>query len=68
MRDIAEELGTGLDFLRIDFLWTEDRFQLNEVTAYPTAAAMPLGSLDDDLWLGSKWTLPSAGNGGPTPL
>lgn len=64
MRDIAEELCAGLDFLRVDFLWNADRFILNEVTAYPMAGAMVLGGYENDLWLGSFWTLPGTGHGG----
>lgn len=63
MRDIAEELCAGLDFLRVDFLWTDDRFHLNETTAYPMAGAMPLGGYENDLWLGSFWSLPGSGHG-----
>jgi len=63
MRDTAEELCTGVDFLRVDFLWNADRFMLNEVTAYPMAAAMVLGGYENDLWLGSLWTLPGTGPG-----
>ena len=76
MRDTAEELCAGLDFLRVDFLWNADRFILNEVTAYPMAGAMTFGGYENDLWLGSFWTLPgttrgtgpSAGHGAPSPV
>lgn len=72
MRDTAEELCAGLDFLRVDFLWNAERFILNEVTAYPMAGAMTLGGYENDLWLGGFWSfpgfLPGAGQGAPSPV
>jgi len=59
MSALAEELCDGLDFLRVDFLWNTETFRLNEVTAYPMAAALTIGGKANDLWLGSHWTLPA---------
>lgn len=58
MLRIAEDVTKGFDFFRVDFLFTDSRFVLNEITLYDAAGYDPL---DPPIWdkrFGEFWTLP----------
>ena len=55
---IAEELSRGLDFIRVDFLYTTDRFALNELTLYRGSGLTPFHPRRYDRKLGAMWVLP----------
>ena len=58
MLRLAERIGTGVDYFRVDFLFTQNRFALNEITLYDASGLDPL---DPPIWdqrFGAFWTLP----------
>lgn len=55
---IAEKLGRGLDYIRVDFLYTGDRFALNELTLYRGSGMNPFRPRRYDRQFGAMWTLP----------
>lgn len=60
MLALAEELGRGLDFVRVDFLYTEDRFTLNELTLYRGSGLNPFKPRKYDRIFGDMWQLPGS--------
>jgi len=71
-RDIitaAEELGRGLDFVRVDLYPTPGSFVVGELTVYPHAGRNGWDPPQFDRVAGSWWTLPDpAVLSGPLPL
>jgi hypothetical protein len=57
MIELAERLGDGIDFVRVDLYDAGDRVVVGELTAYPGLGDIELPP-EFDLWLGSFWTLP----------
>lgn len=58
MRDIAEQLGQGIDFVRVDYLYGEDCFYLNELTIYPVSGFGAFEPEQTDVTFGALWHLP----------
>ena len=59
MVEVAETLGRETDFVRVDFLASEERFWVGELTSYPYGGRVPLEPPERERWLGDFWTLPS---------
>lgn len=57
MKEIANEIGKHFDCVRVDFLVTQDRFALNELTFWSNSG-FNSGSGQQDFDLGSHLTLP----------
>ena len=57
MIQIAERLGKGLDFIRVDMYDTTDGLVLGEMTVYPERGARrtPTACPKFNRWLGSQW-------------
>jgi|SRR5437588_414243 len=57
MIQIAERLGNGLDFIRVDMYDTTDGLVLGEMTVYPERGARrtPTACPKFNRWLGSQW-------------
>lgn len=55
MREIAEKLGKGLDFVRVDMFELPSRIVVGEMTLYPTAGAARFVPRSYDRWLGAAW-------------
>lgn len=75
MIDWSERLGTGLDYIRVDFYLVQDRAYFSELTVYPGSGLMlsrvsPEPGLDPvedfDTYLSRHWRLPAIP--GPTKL
>jgi hypothetical protein len=58
MVQVAEALGQGLDFVRVDLYDIAGRVYVGELTNYPDAATGRFEPASFDEWLGSHWTLP----------
>ena len=58
MVQVAETLGQGLDFVRVDLYDIAGRVFVGELTNYPDAATCRFEPASFDEWLGSHWTLP----------
>ena len=56
MLDVAERIGDGEDFLRVDTLDLGDRFYVGELTSFPTNGTGRFIPGSFDRWLGSHWT------------
>ena len=58
--DIAERLGQGLDFVRVDLYNTTRGIVLGEMSIYPMAGKpnSPTPDLQFNKWLGDHWILP----------
>ena len=58
MLEIAEALGAGVDFVRVDLYCLERRVVFGELTNYPLAGRAAFEPAEFDRWLGGWWTLP----------
>lgn len=54
----AEVLGTGWDFIRVDFYDTDRRFYVGELTTTPARALHSFSPKEFDRYLGARWKLP----------
>ncbi|HOI81962.1 MAG TPA: ATP-grasp fold amidoligase family protein [Synergistales bacterium] len=57
MVDIAEELASGIDFLRVDLYNVDGRIFFGEFTLYPASGLYRYEPVSFDLALGEKWRL-----------
>lgn len=59
----AEQLGKGIDFVRVDLYDTRDGVRLGELTVYPQGGIResPTGCPLMDGWLGRQWRMSAAG-------
>jgi len=57
LRALAEEIAAGHDYLRVDFLMTESRFALNELTIYRGSGMNRFVPDHYDREFGDLWTL-----------
>ncbi len=55
----AEELGRGMDFVRVDLYEVAGRIVFGELTNYPNAGSQPFTPSHFDRQFGSYWTLPA---------
>ncbi|OSP56668.1 ATP-grasp fold amidoligase family protein [Pseudoruegeria sp. SK021] len=55
---IARAIGRHFDYVRVDFMFTNNRFWLNELTFYRGSGMNPFTPPAIDLTLGEMWTLP----------
>ena len=58
MLGIAEALGAGMDFVRVDLYCLGRRIVFGELTNYPLAGRAAFEPAEFDRWLGRWWTLP----------
>jgi hypothetical protein len=58
MVGIGEILARGLDYVRVDFMTTPERFYLGEMSLMTGSGLIRPEPPDFDDWLGSAWTLP----------
>ena len=58
MLSIAQELGRGLDFVRVDLYEVEGRISFGELTLYPRSGRSGFVPGSFDQWLGGHWSLP----------
>ncbi len=60
MLEVAERLGKGFDFARVDLYNTTKGIVLGEMTMYPLGGRPSCPSYDKKFnkWLGDQWTLP----------
>ncbi len=58
MLRIARALGQHLDYMRVDFLSTGDRFCLNEITLYHNSGLIPFLPHEFEQQIGALWQLP----------
>lgn len=56
MIDAAERLGTGHDFLRVDFYEIDNRPMFGEFCLFPGSGLDPFNPVDLDDWLGRYWS------------
>ena len=59
MRKYAEQLGQGIDYVRIDFYSHNDEIYFGEFTPYVGAGLAKIGPREWELKMGSYWKLPS---------
>ena len=59
MFSLAERLGSGLDFVRVDMYNVNGRIVFGEFTLYPGAGLDPFYPTEFDTLFGSKWLVPS---------
>jgi len=59
MFSLAEQLGHGLDFVRVDLYNVGGRILVGELTNYPAAGLERYDPLEFEVALGRKWRLPS---------
>jgi hypothetical protein len=59
MVDIAEELGRGIDFVRVDLYSIGERVVFGELTNYPEGGRLRITPPEFDRVWGSYWTLPT---------
>jgi hypothetical protein len=57
MFDVAERLGKGFDFIRVDLYNIKGRIVVGELTNYPNAGLIPFKPAEFDEQLGSHWKL-----------
>lgn len=55
---IAEKIGAGFDFIRVDLFETEEGVWFGETTPYPWSGLGPLIPLSFEIEAGSYWALP----------
>jgi TupA-like ATPgrasp len=55
MLDVAARLGAEFDHVRVDFLYTGDRYALNELTLYSGSGINPFRPVEWDRKLGDLW-------------
>jgi len=58
MISVAERLGSGLDFVRVDLYNIDGRIVFGELTNYPWAGRMPFDPPEFDAVLGREWRCP----------
>ncbi len=58
MISVAETLGRGLDYIRVDMYNLDGRIVFGEFTHYPTAGLFPFDPPEIDVLYGSKWRVP----------
>jgi hypothetical protein len=58
MFSLADRLGSGLDFVRVDMYNLNGRIVFGEFTHYPDAGRVPFNPPEFDEVLGSKWRFP----------
>jgi len=58
MREIAYEIGSQFSQIRVDFLFTENRIILNELTLYRGSGMMSFDPPEWDRTFGDMWALP----------
>lgn len=59
MIDVAERIGAGFDFIRIDLFVTERGVWFGETTPYPWSGGSPFFPIGFEREAGSYWTLPN---------
>jgi len=59
MMAIAETLGDGTDFVRVDLYQVADRVVFGELTSYPAGGDSPFHPARFDAEFGRHWTVPS---------
>ena len=57
MRDLAERLGSGFDFVRIDLYSVHDRVYFGEFTHYPGSGLEKFSPQSFDFELGQYWQI-----------
>lgn len=55
MRDLAERLAQGFDFMRVDLYSVAGRIYVGELTCYPAAGSVRITPKRYDYLLGEKW-------------
>jgi hypothetical protein len=60
MVELAEALGRGMDFLRVDLYEIEERVVFGELTNYPEGGTAQFEPVSFDAELGRWWTLPAS--------
>lgn len=58
MHDIARHIAKSFDMIRVDFLFTDTRFVLNELTLYRGSGMRAFEPVEWDRHYGDMWTLP----------
>ncbi len=58
MIDIAQRLGTGTDFVRVDLYDVDGRIVFGELTSYPAGGDSPFFPESFDAEFGRPWTVP----------
>ncbi len=58
MFSLADELGKGLDYVRVDLYNLDGRIVFGELTNYPGAGLVPFFPESAELLYGSKWHIP----------
>lgn len=58
----GEILSKGMDFLRVDFLYTPDRFHVGELTLHPNSGLLALDPPSYHKMVGNFWKLPARGH------
>jgi hypothetical protein len=58
MISLATQIAKGFDQLRVDFLITQERFYLGELTLYDASGLARFDSYESDLLLGQYWRQP----------
>ena len=58
MIDVAERLGAGTDFVRVDLYLLPDRLVFGEMTSFPAGGDSPFDPARFDLEFGSHWRVP----------
>jgi hypothetical protein len=59
MFSLADRLGSGLDFVRVDLYNVNGRIVFGELTNYPAAGLDPFYPAEFDAVFGSKWRVPA---------
>jgi len=59
MFSLADRLGSGLDFVRVDLYNVNGRIVFGELTSYPAAGLDPFYPAEYDVLYGSKWRVPA---------
>lgn len=61
MIEVAQKLGAGVDMVRVDFLASESRFWIGEITVYPTSGIGYFEPASFERAAGDMWVLPNTG-------
>lgn len=67
LRDLAERLAVGTDFLRVDLYDTPQGLLVGELTPFPNAGALPFHPPAWDRWLGAVWRAARRDEAWPAP-
>jgi hypothetical protein len=59
--EVARSLAASFDMIRVDFLLTDDRFYLGELTVYDGSGLAAFSSYEDDLAFAQYWQQPHLG-------